>query len=205
MPGRRYKVEPGKKVKKGTFTRLLSQVFKHKIRLILVIIGMLGSSMVQVSASLFLKVSIDNYITPMLLQDKDRVDFGPFVHAILIFALILLFGTLCSFMYKLLMVKMSNGILRDIRKEMYAKMQTFPLKFFDTNNAGDIMSRYTNDLDTLRQVISQALPQAITGLVTILTVFASMLMLSINLFVVVVFMVMVMILVTKWIGNRSLK
>lgn len=196
---------PTKKVKKGTLIRIIKYVLKHKLRLFFITIGMIGSTLINVGAGLFMKVAIDNYITPMLLEDKNAVNFGPFLKIIIYFALFLLLGVLCSIMYKLLMVKLSNGILREIREQMYDKMQRLPLRFFDTNNAGDIMSRYTNDLDTLRQVLSQIFPQSVTGFLTVATIFVSMLMLSVNLFVVVAIMLLIMLLLTQWVGKRSLK
>ena len=202
---RRISGEPEKKVKKGTLLRLISYVTRYKVRLVFISIGMMGSILVNVGSSLFLKIAIDNYITPMLMQDKNNVDFGPFKTAIFAFAGMLAIGVVSTLIFRLLMVKLSNGILRDIREQMYAKMQKLPLKYFDTNNAGDIMSRYTNDLDTLRQVISEALPQTVRGVITFTTIFISMMMLSINLFLVVLFMFFVMVLFAKWSGDRSLK
>ena len=205
MSTRRISGEPEKKVKKGTLLRLISYVTRYKVRLVFISIGMMGSILVNVGSSLFLKIAIDNYITPMLMQDKNNVDFGPFKTAIFAFAGMLAIGVVSTLIFRLLMVKLSNGILRDIREQMYAKMQKLPLKYFDTNNAGDIMSRYTNDLDTLRQVISEALPQTVRGVITFTTIFISMMMLSINLFLVVLFMFFVMVLFAKWSGDRSLK
>ena len=197
--------EPVKKVKKGTFLRLISYVLHYKVRLVFIFIGLMGSILVNVGSSLFLKIAIDDYITPMLLQDKNNVDFGPFKHAMFGFAGMLSIGVISTLVFRLLMVKLSNGILRDMREQMYEKMQKLPIKFFDTNNAGDIMSRYTNDLDTLRQVISEAIPQTVRGVITFITIFISMLMLSVNLFIVVLFMIVVMVLFAKWSGDRSLK
>lgn len=205
MARKRYAGEPVQKVKKGTFTRLIGYILQHKIRLVFIAITMIGATFVNVGSSLFLKIAIDNYITPMLLQDKNSVDFAPFKTAIIYFSIMLLIGVVCTLFYRLLMVKLSNGILRDIREQMYEKMQKLPLKYFDTNKAGDIMSRYTNDLDTLRQVISESLPQTVRGSLTFITIFVSMLMLSINLFIVVIIMVVLMISFTRWTGSRSLK
>ena len=205
MARRRYTGEPAKKVKKGTFTRLISHILQHKVRLVFIAISMIGATFVNVGASLFLKIAIDGYITPMLLQDKNNVDFEPFKLAMLYFALMLFIGVICTLVYRLLMVKLSNGILRDIREQMYEKMQKLPIRYFDQNKAGDIMSRYTNDLDTFRQVISETIPQTIRGGLTFITIFASMLMLSINLFIVVLIMIIFMVLFTRWSGNRSLK
>ena len=205
MRDREANYAPEKKVKKGTLIRIIKYVLKHKLRLFFISIGMIGSTLINVGASLFMKIAIDDYITPMLLKDKMEVDFGPYLRVILIFILFLACGVLCSIMYKLLMVKLSNGILREIREQMYEKMQKLPLRFFDTNNAGDIMSRYTNDLDTLRQVLSQVFPQSVTGFLSVAAIFFSMLMLSVNLFVVVAIMLLIMLLFTQWAGKSSLK
>lgn len=204
-PRRVISGEPAKKVKKGTFMRLISHILAHKIRLILIGFGIIATTIVNITISLFIRVIIDDYITPMLASEKDKVDFAPLLHAITIFAIILFVAAILSFLYRYLMVKLSNGILRDIREQMYEKMQHFPIKYFDTNKAGDIMSKYTNDLDTFRQVISQALPETIKGILTFSLILISMLTLSINLIVVVILMCAIMFLFTKWIGDRSLK
>lgn len=200
---RKMLAEPAKKVKRGTFTRLISYIFQYKIRLLFIGIGMFGSVFVNVGSSVFLKIAIDDYITPMLLQDIP--DFGPFKKAIIYFTIMLAIGVVSTFIFRVLLVKLSNGILRDIREQMYQKMQTLPLKFFDTNKAGDIMSRYTNDLDTLRQVIAEVLPQSVRGIVTFITIFISMMMLSINLFVVVMLVFAMMVLFSRWSGIKALK
>lgn len=200
---RKMLAEPAKKVKRGTFTRLISYIFQYKVRLLFIGIGMFGSVFVNVGSSVFLKIAIDDYITPMLLQDIP--DFGPFKKAIIYFTIMLAIGVVSTFIFRVLLVKLSNGILRDIREQMYQKMQTLPLKFFDTNKAGDIMSRYTNDLDTLRQVIAEVLPQSVRGIVTFITIFISMMMLSINLFVVVMLVFAMMVLFSRWSGKKALK
>ncbi len=204
-PRRKISGDPIKKVKKGTFKRLVSNILEHKIRLVLIGFGIIASTTVNIATSIFIKVIIDDYITPLLLVEKDKVDFTPLARAITIFAIILVIGAILSFVYRYLMVKLSNGILRDLREQMFSKMQYFPIRYFDTNKAGDIMSKYTNDLDTFRQVISQALPETIKSVITFVMIFVSMLMLSVNLVVVVIFMCVIMFLFTRWIGSRSLK
>ena len=204
-PRRRISGEPIKKVKKGTFKRLISNILQHKIRLVLIGFGIVASTMVNIATSIFIKVIIDDYITPMLLVEKDKVDFTPLLRAIMVFASLLVVGAILSFVYRCLMVKLSNGILRDMREQMFSKMQYFPIRYFDTNKAGDIMSKYTNDLDTFRQVISQALPETIKCIITFVMIFFSMLMLSANLVLIVIFMCTVMFIFTRWIGSRSLK
>ena len=205
MARRKLSGEPIKKVKKGTFKRLVGHILEHKIRLVLIALGIISTTIVNITISLFLKVIIDDYITPMLTLDKDSVDFSPLARVLTIFAIILFVTAILSFVYRYLMVKLSNGILRDMREQMFNKMQHFPIKYFDVNKAGDIMSKYTNDLDTFRQVISQALPETIKGILTFIMIFISMLMLSANLVVVVALMCIVMFIFTRWAGGRSLK
>ncbi len=204
-PRRRFSGEPERKVKKGTFKRLISNILTHKIRLVLIGFGIIITTFVNIGVSLFIRVIIDDYITPMLAYEKDKVDYTPLLHAILTFAVILLIGAILSFIYRYMMVKLSNGILRDIREQMFSKMQHFPIRYFDTNKAGDIMSKYTNDLDTFRQVISQSLPETIKGILSFIMIIACMFTLSINLVLVVVFMCTIMFLFTRWTGDRSFK
>ncbi len=204
-PRRRFSGEPERKVKKGTFKRLISNILAHKIRLVLIGFGIIITTFVNIGVSLFIRVIIDDYIAPMLAYEKDKVDYTPLLHAILTFAVILLIGAILSFIYRYMMVKLSNGILRDIREQMFSKMQHFPIRYFDTNKAGDIMSKYTNDLDTFRQVISQSLPETIKGILSFIMIIACMFTLSINLVLVVVFMCTIMFLFTRWTGDRSFK
>lgn len=204
-PRRRFSGEPERKVKKGTFKRLISNILAHKIRLVLIGFGIITTTFVNIGVSLFIRVIIDDYITPMLAYEKDKVDYTPLLHAILTFAVILLIGAILSFIYRYMMVKLSNGILRDIREQMFSKMQHFPIRYFDINKAGDIMSKYTNDLDTFRQVISQSLPETIKGILSFIMIIACMFTLSINLVLVVVFMCTIMFLFTRWTGDRSFK
>lgn len=196
---------PAKKVKKGTFKRLISHILEHKIRLVLIGFGIVVTTIVNISISIFIKVVIDDYIIPLLSVPNDQVDFTPLIRFITMFALILVVGAILSFLYRYLMVKLTNGILRDMREQMFSKMQHFPIKYFDTNKAGDIMSKYTNDLDTFRQVISQALPETIKAIIEFVLIFACMFALSINLILVVIFMCLIMFLFTRWTGSRSLK
>ena len=204
MPGRRISGGPEKKVKKGTFKRLIGYILKDKIRLVLIAFGIVVTTITQVAISLFMKIIIDDYITPMLLVEKDKVDFTPLRNLIIGFALVLLVSAILSFVYRYLMVRLSNGILKDMRELMFSKMQKFPIKYFDTNKAGDIMSRYTNDLDTFRQVISQTIPETVKDILTFVIIFACMIALSINLVIVVIVMCTAMFLFTKFIGAKSL-
>ena len=205
MPRRMGPQGPAKKVKKGTFKRLIGYILEHKIRLVLIGFGIVITTIVNISISIFIKIVIDDYITPLLSVPSEQVDFTPLIKFITTFAIVLTIGAILSFLYRYLMVKLTNGILRDMREQMYSKMQHFSIKYFDTNKAGDIMSKYTNDLDTFRQVISQALPESIKAIIEFVLIFACMIGLSINLIIVVLFMCTIMFLFTRWTGSRSLK
>lgn len=205
-PGaRRFRYEPRKKIRKGTFTRLIKNILEHKLRVIFIFIGLIGSTIASVATNLFIKIIIDDYLTPILAKNQTNVDMTPIVFAILQFAGLLLVGAICSFMYRVLNVKLSNGILRDIREQMYEKMEKFPLKYFDTHSAGDIMSKYTNDLDTLKQSISQAIPMSVMSIFEFIFVFITMMNLSIDLFIVVIIMVFVMYGVTRLVSLHSFR
>ncbi|MBR1455214.1 MAG: ABC transporter ATP-binding protein [Lachnospiraceae bacterium] len=185
--------------------RLIGHILEHKIRLVLIAFGIIITTVVNIGISLFLKIVIDDYITPLLLVEKEQVDFTPLRNIIILFSLVLATAAILSYLYRYLMVKLSNGILRDIREQMFSKMQYFPIKYFDTNKAGDIMSKYTNDLDTFRQVISQTIPETVKGILTFVLVIASMIMLSVNLLLVVLAMCFIMFLFTRWVGINSLR
>lgn len=157
-------------IKKNTIKRLFSYIFKnHKKKFVLVIICIILSSAANVSSSLFLQTLIDGYITP-LLKDANPVFLG-LLKMLIIMAGIYLIGILGTYIYNRTMAVIAQNVLKDVRDEMFCKMQTFPIKYFDTHTHGDIMSYYTNDVDTLEQMISQSLPQLITSIVTIIAVF----------------------------------
>lgn len=192
---------PGQKIDKGTTKRLLGYVFKpYKFRCILVVVCILISAVAGVAGSLFLKQLIDDYIAPMLQQAVP--DYTPLAGALLQMALIYLAGIIASFSYNRLMVKVSQGVLKTIRDDMFAHMQTLPVKYFDTHTHGDVMSHYTNDTDTLRQMISQSLPNLVSSSVTILAVCGAMLSLSPVLSFVVLVCVVLMLQVTKKIAGQ---
>ena len=159
--GRRPMMTDGRKLDIKTAKRLIKYVTKgHKKQLFFVIICILLSSIVGVVGSLFLKTLIDDYITPLL--GVTNPDYTGLLTAILTMAVIYITGAIASYLYERKMAIVSQSVLKDIRDEMFCKMQTFPIKYFDTNAHGDIMSHYTNDTDTLRQMISQSLPNLIS-------------------------------------------
>lgn len=191
--------------KKSMFSiwkRLLSYIVgHHKLVFGAVLVCILISSCTVVVSSLFLEILIDDYITPMLVSDAPV--FDGLLRTILFMAVIYLFGTLCTFLYNRLMIKISQGALKEIRDDMFEHMQKLPIRYFDTHTHGDIMSHYTNDTDTLRQFISQALPQLISAVITIVVILISMFMSSVPLTILVLIFTALMILATQKVGGKS--
>ena len=188
--------------RKGAGKRLMGYVLRHhRIRIAVVIVGILLSSYATVAGSMFIKDLIDVYIEPMLLSSQP--DFGPLLSAILKMASIYLVGILAALLYNRTMVSISQGVLRDIRQEMFSHMQTLPIRYFDTHSHGDVMSYYTNDTDTLRQMIAQSLPQLLSSIVTVILAFAAMLKTSVALTAMVLCCLVLMMLTTKVVAGRS--
>ena len=184
--------------------RLLAYLGKgHLVRFAIVLVCILIASCANVASSLFLGTLIDDYITP-LLSSASPV-FDGLLRALLSMAIIYVCGIFASFLYNRLMVSISQGVLRSIREEMFSKMQSFPIKYFDTHAHGDIMSCYTNDVDTLRQMLSQSIPQMFSSAITIVVVFFSMLATNIPLTILVVLCVFIMINVSAKIAGNSSK
>lgn len=191
-------------IKKGTLKRLLSYVLKnYKKQFIFVFICIIISSIASVAGSLFLQTLIDDYITP-LLKDSNPV-FTDLLRVLTVMATIYIVGILAAYLYSRLMAVVSQGVLRDIRNEMFMKMEHLPIRYFDTNTHGDIMSHYTNDTDTLRQMLSQSLPQIITAVFSIITIFCSMIYLSPMLTGFVIIFTILTLIVTKTITSKSAK
>lgn len=190
--GPKPKIEnPGK-----LFKRLIGYVLKNYTpHVIIVVICIFVGVLANVQGTLFMQTLIDSYITP-LIGNADP-DFSGLAHAIARVACFYAIGALSSYSYNRIMINVSQGTMRNIRNEMFRKMESLPIKYFDTHAHGDIMSCYTNDIDTLRQMISQSLPQCLNSAITIVSVFVSMLVLSIPLTVVTLIMVSLMLFVTK--------
>lgn len=152
---------PGKegmgRVDKKVIIRLLSYIGHYKFRFICVLICILINALAMVCSSLYLQTLIDDYITPLLTAASP--DFAPLFRSILIMACIYLLGVLSALFYNRTMVTIAQGTLKRIRDEMFVHMQSLPIKYFDTHTHGDIMSHYTNDADTLRQMLAQSIPQ----------------------------------------------
>ena len=189
-------------IKKGTIKRLLSYVTtKYKKPFIAVFICIILSSIANVFGSLFLQTLIDDYITP-LLSIENPVYTG-LLKAIGFMAIIYVIGIASTYLYNRIMAIISQGVLKDIRDEMFSKMEKLPIRYFDTHAHGDIMSHYTNDTDTLRQMLSQSLPQIITSAITVIVIFCGMLYLSPILTIFVVIFTILTVLITKKISSKS--
>ncbi len=192
----------GEKLDMKIVGRIFSLVgVKYKLLMLLVVLCILISSVTSIASSVFTGTLIDDYIKPMLLENSK--DFAPLLAMLLKMACIFLTGIVSAFCQQRLMVVISQGILRQVRDRMFTHMQTLPVKYFDTNSHGDIMSRYTNDTDTLRQMISQSIPQFISSAVTIIATFITMLATSIPLTAVVIVCIFLMMLVTGKIAGNS--
>ena len=182
--------------------RLLGYVWKgHKGQLIAVLICILVSAITGVAGSLFTQRLIDDYITPLLLSPSPV--FTGLLQAILMMAVVYLAGTLAAFAYNRIMVSVSQGDLKQIRDGLFARMQALPIRYFDTHSHGDIMSVYTNDTDTLRQAVSQSLPQMFSAVITVVAVFIAMITTSIPLTVLVLLCVAGMLLVSRKVAGKS--
>lgn len=181
--------------------RLLSYMKQYKLQVSLVIACIVISAMTNVISSLFLKTLIDDYIKPLLLEAEPN--FTALGQIILLMACIYLTGVLAALFYNRIMVGIAQEILKRIRDQMFARMQALPIKYFDTHTHGDLMSHYTNDIDTLRQMLSMSVPQAISAAVTIVAVFCAMLSISVWLTLFVVFCVLLMLKFVGKIAGKS--
>ena len=191
----------GAKDSKKTMLRLLTYLSQYKFSLIAMFVFVIFSSLAGVAGNLFLQRLIDDYITPMMTQENPV--FTGLLRAIGTMAVIYVLGIFSTWFCNFTMVKVSQGIQKTIRDEMFAHMQTLPVQYFDTHTHGEIMSHYTNDTDTLRQMISQSIPQMVTSAITIISVFAAMCATSLWMTGFVILTIIAMMAVTAFIGGRS--
>ena len=198
MGGPRPKVEnPGRLLK-----RIMAEVFQHYLpHCILVLICIVVSALANVQASLFLQTLIDDYIIPMTQQQDPS--FAPLAGALMRVGCIYVVGILAAWLNARIMVNVTQGTLRNLRIQLFTHMESLPIRYFDTHPHGDIMSVYTNDVDTLRQMLSQSIPQLVSSAITIVSVFASMCMLSWQLTIVTMLMVALMMFCSKKITQQS--
>ena len=195
----------GRKAKnpKQTFLRLLKYLLEYKFTVLIVLLCIFASALVQSRSSRMLGTLVDDYILPMVAAGS--TDFGPILKFLIQMVGVFLIGMLASFLQSFLMVGVTQGIQKKVRDDMFQKMQTLPLRYFDSNVAGNIMSRYTGDIDTLRQMISQSIPQTISAVVTLVVIFITMLIESWMLTLVSMVTVVGVIFVTKTLAGKSAK
>ncbi len=189
------------KINKNVFKRILGYMSKYKFRYLIVFICIILSSVVQVISQLFLKTLIDDYITPLI--GINNPNFNNLIHFICIMIVIYIIGIITTFIYNRVMINISQGVLKNIRDDMFNHLEGLPISYFDKNTHGDIMSRFTNDTDTLEQMISQSLPALVGSIISIITIFVSMLILNIPLTLTVVVGIILMVLLTKNIVKKS--
>ncbi len=188
--------------KRHTARRLLSYLGRgYQLRFVLVLICILITAVASVSGSLFLGTLIDNYITPLLAMETPVYD--DLARVISMMAGLYVLGVVCAFLYNRLMVTISQGMQKKIRDDLFSHMQTLPIRYFDTHPHGDVMSIYTNDVDTLRQMLSQSIPQMINSMMMIVVTFVSMVALNIPLTIVVVVCIFFMLRIVKLLAGRS--
>ncbi len=195
-------MEKVKGKKRKTIKRLLKYVTEnYKLQLAVVLVSIIISALVGVLGTQFIKYLIDDFITPLL--GSQSPDYSRLLNVIMMMAVIYLVGVVCTFTYNRLMVNISQGVLNKIRTQMFNHMQKLPIRYFDSRTHGEIMSTYTNDVDTLRQMLSQSIPQVFSSCVTMVAVLAAMLATNIYLTLVVLAMVILMVFVSRYLGGNS--
>lgn len=189
-------------MRKDVLKRILGYMLKYyKGSCLAVIVCVLGSALCTLQGTLFMQSLIDDYILPMTAANAP--DFSGLAAALIRLAAVFVIGIICAYGYNRIMVNVSQGTMRRLRMELFTHMEALPIRYFDSHAHGDIMSVYTNDVDTLRQLISQSIPQTLNSMVTLVTTFVSMLVLDIPLTVLSVLMVCVMLFTTSRLGSRS--
>ena len=191
-----------RKLDTGTLKRIIHYVFRYYgWHFLLVVILIMITAFCSVQSTLFTRTLIDDYITPML--GMSTPDYAPLAARLLQLAGVLAIGVISAYSYNRIMVTVGQGTMERLRVELFTHMESLPIKYFDTHPHGDIMSVYTNDIDTLRQLIGQSIPQIVNSSVTVVVTFVSMVMLCLPLTVVSVFMIFVMLFVSGKLGGRS--
>ena len=184
-----------------TVRRLMSYVARYRLRLMLVVLCIILSAVASVLSSTFIGVLIDDYISPLLLQANPV--FTGLARALGVMVCVYVVGMISGYFYNRLMVTVAQGVLKDVRDEMFAHMQTLPIRYFDTHSHGEVMSHFTNDTDTLRQMIAQALPQVLSSVVSLVAVVCAMLSLSLWLTLFVLAFAVLMLYITKQVSGQS--
>lgn len=201
MPGPRKQSFAKPKNAKGTFRRILTYFRPYRLQLVLVLIGLLASVAANIAGTYMLVPIINEYIVPWI--GNANPDFTGLIGQLTVMAAVYTIGILGTFMYNRLMINVSTGTLLKLRLEMFTKMQTLPISYFDRRTHGEIMSTYTNDTDVMREMISQGLPSFISSAVRIVGVFTMMIVLNPILTGIAILMLVIMMLITKAIASRS--
>ncbi len=186
---------------KGTILRIMKYLTVYKGQMALVVVGILGNTFASISTAYFLKPIINDYIVPLI--GSEHPNLAAFAGMLCLMAAIYLIGVLSGYLYKRLMVNVATGAMRQIRIDLFTHMQTLPIRYFDTHTHGELMSRYTNDTDTLREMISEGIPQLISSAISIVGVFSMMMVLSWQLTILVVVLLLVLLRIVKFIGGKS--
>ena len=196
---------PKAKLDKKTALRLIKLLAKYKFRLFFVVICIIISAVVNVMVSSAVGTLLDEYVVPLITTKNAGgiPDYLPLLKAVLTMGVICVFGVVAGYLYNVIMVSVAQGTLKSVRDKMFGHMQTLPIKYFDTHSHGDVMSHYTNDTDTLRQMISQSIPQLFNSIISISSVFFAMVSISIYLTLFVLLTVFIMMFFAGKIGGRS--
>lgn len=197
-----HRFQKPKNVKK-TVSRLFGYLSKRKWLLILVVVMVLLSTLGMVSASYFIRVIVDDYLQPMLAAGPENADFGPLIHMLLRMAVLFALSAAASYGYARIMLILSQSTVNIIRRDLFDAMQDLPISYFDTHTHGELMSRYTNDVDTVRNFLSMGFVQTISSLVSVVATFGMMLLLSFRLTVLMLVAIAVMLVIIKKMGGKS--
>ena len=197
-----HRFQKPKNVKK-TVLRLFGYLSKRKWLLILVVVMVLLSTLGMVSASYFIRVIVDDYLQPMLTAGPENADFGPLIHMLLRMAVLFVLSAAASYGYARIMLILSQSTVNIIRRDLFDAMQDLPISYFDTHTHGELMSRYTNDVDTVRNFLSMGFVQTISSLVSVVATFGMMLFLSFRLTVLMLVAIAVMLVIIKKMGGKS--
>lgn len=190
--------------KKGTLLRLFKFVMSnYKFSFLAVAVCIVVTSITTLMSTLFTRTLIDDYIAPLAAQAHP--DYSPLASTLVKLGIVLAFGVVCSYLHSRLMIRVTQGTMLKLRTSMFCHMQTLPINYFDTHPHGQVMSTYSNDVDTLRQMISQSLPQAFNSIITLGITFASMIVMSVPLTLLSIAMALLMAWATTWLGKRSRK
>lgn len=193
----------GKPVDKKTIKRLLSYISDYKWKFIIVMVCIVLTSLISAASATAIRILIDDYITPLI--GVENPSFNGILKVISILSGIFIVGVVASFIYTRTMVDISQGILNKVRNEMFCHMQKLPIRYFDTNSHGDIMSHYTNDADALRQALSQSIPQTFAATITIISIFVTMIATNIYLTIIIVLYLIFQLFFVKKVAGKSAK